>query len=158
MKEEQWITIPNHPDYKISNLGTVKSFKRKEEVILKPMKDNKGYLRVDLDNKTYKVHRLVASCFLDNPNDLPQVNHKDENKENNCVTNLEWCDNKYNANYGSRVIPIIQYDLEDNFIKEWKCMKQAGLTLNISVSHICNCCKGKRKSAGGYRWQYKNKM
>lgn len=153
MKEE-WIVIFNHHDYSVSNLGRVKSFKRKEEAILKPMKDNKGYLRVDLDNKTYKVHRLVASCFLNNPNDFPQVNHKDENKENNCVSNLEWCDNKYNANYGSRVTQIIQYDLENNFIKIWDSMRLAGDTLNISVPHICDCCKGKRKSAGGFKWQY----
>lgn len=153
MKEE-WITVFNHPDYSVSNLGRVKSRKRKKTKILKTMRDNKGYLRVDLDNKTYKVHRLVASCFLDNPDNLSQVNHKDENKENNCVNNLEWCNNKYNANYGSRVTPIIQYDLEDNFIKEWLCMKQATLTLNISASHICSCCKGNRKSAGGYKWQY----
>lgn len=156
MKEE-WIAIFNHPDYSVSNLGRVKSFKRKE-VILKPMVNHKGYLKVELDSKCCLIHRLVAEAFIHNPNNLPQVNHKDENKENNCVSNLEWCDNKYNSNYGSRVIPVIQLDLEGNVIKEWKCMKQAGLTLNINVPHICDCCKGKRNKAGGYRWQYKNKM
>ena len=120
------------------------------------MVDNKGYLRIDLDNKTYKIHRLVAEHFIDNPDKLPQVNHKDEDKSNNSYLNLEWCNNKYNANYGSRVKKVNQYDCNDNLIRTWSSMKQASLELNIQLSHICSCCRGNRKSSGGYKWKYVN--
>lgn len=67
--------------------------------IIKPQKDKKGYLYVEIGRKKYKVHRLVAKYFLDNPNDYAQVNHIDCNKENNNVSNLEWCSNKQNYEY-----------------------------------------------------------
>ena len=99
--------------YQVSNLGEVRSLNygmRKNNGIprkLKPETHNKTpYPKVTLrkDKKAYKrnVHRLVAEAFIPNPNNLPQVNHKDENRRNNCVWNLEWCDNKYNCNYGSK--------------------------------------------------------
>ena len=95
--------------YQVSNLGNVKSLnysKTKKEKILKPCIFSNGYLKVDLcknkTRKTYYVHRLVAKAFIENPNNYPMINHKDEFKINNVVSNLEWCDNKYNSNYGSR--------------------------------------------------------
>lgn len=98
--------------YMISNTGRVKSIPRngtiKTERILKLQEDKDGYLYVRLHlghmnkRKAFKVHRLVANVFLNNPLNLPQVNHIDENKKNNDVNNLEWCDNKYNMNYGTR--------------------------------------------------------
>ena len=91
--------------YQISNLGRVKSLKYGKERILKPAKDKKGYLYVCLYKqgkmKIYRVHRLVAQAFIPNPNNLPQVNHKDEDKTNNASSNLEFCDAKYNNNYGN---------------------------------------------------------
>jgi hypothetical protein len=87
--------------YAITSCGKVWSHKRKR--FLKPQMNEKGYLRIQLHGKYYRIHRLVAMAYLPNPNNLPQVNHKDENKQNNCLNNLEWCDAKYNNNYGTKI-------------------------------------------------------
>lgn len=111
--QEIWKDIKNYEGlYKVSNLGNVKSLPKKagrsnrKEKILNFNKNSKGYLRVELSKdkkrKQCLVHRLVAETFIPNYNNLPQINHKDENKENNYIDNLEWCDNKYNNNYGTR--------------------------------------------------------
>lgn len=106
--EEIWRDIEGYDGlYVINKSGEIKRvYKNKKEKILRTHKNNRGYVIVTLSKdskiKKYKVHRLVAKAFIDNPNNLPQVNHKDENKENNCVENLEWCDNKYNNNYGRK--------------------------------------------------------
>lgn len=112
---EVWKDIPGYEGlYQVSNLGGVKSIKRPDaagsrllrEKILKPTIGTRGYLNVGLrkDNmqKKIEVHRLVAMAFIPNPQNLPQVNHKDEDKVNNCVDNLEWCSRSYNVNYGTR--------------------------------------------------------
>ena len=114
MKIEIWKPVVGYEGlYEVSNWGIIKALpkidedghKRKER-LLKPCYDSKKYLIVKLSKnkitKNYKVHRLVAEAFIPNPNNLPQVNHKDENKTNNVVTNLEWCDAKYNNSYGTR--------------------------------------------------------
>lgn len=145
--------------YLVSNWGRVKSLnyrQSKKTNILKITKDKKwGYWNVSLTKekkrKTFKVHRLVAYHFILNPNNLPEVNHKDENKDNNCYSNLEWCSSKYNARY-SKSKKVNQYDLEGNLIKTWECIEDAKEKLNII--HISDCCKGKRKTAGGYIWKY----
>ena len=103
---EEWKDIKGYEGlYQISNKGRVKSLYNKGK-ILTPGKDKDGYSIVSLYKnkikKTNKVHRLVAQAFLSNPDNLPQVNHKDENKLNNCVENLEWCSVEYNINYGTR--------------------------------------------------------
>lgn len=98
--------IPNYEGlYQVSNLGNVYSVRKK--ICLKPFNVCGGYKRVTLCSygvyKHILVHRLVAQAFIDNPNNLPQINHKDENKSNNCVSNLEWCTAKENSNYGTRI-------------------------------------------------------
>ena len=118
MKKEIWKIINGYENYMISSFGRVKSLDRyvrgknnsiyiKKGKLLKLYTDKDGYQTVMLyhnnKKKLLKVHRLVAEAFLDNPNNLSQVNHKDENKLNNSVENLEWCDAKYNVNYGTAI-------------------------------------------------------
>lgn len=113
LEQEIWKDIKNYEGlYKISNLGRVKSLPKyagrsyRKEKILKTYLDKNGYVKVILckNNKTrfLSIHRLLAEAFIPNPNDYPQINHKDENKQNNSLNNLEWCTCKYNINYGTR--------------------------------------------------------
>ena len=132
--------------------------------------------------KTFKIHRLVASAFIPNPNNLPQVNHKDENKQNNHAENLEWCDCAYNVNYGTanerRVetikksgwqpahleklhsknrIPVLMiHPITGNVLKRYKCGQEAAKENNINKSSIYQVCKHIRKTAGGYIWSYEH--
>ena len=121
MQEEIWRDINSYEGlYQVSNLGNVKRVKaiitdvaqgsiRQREFssrVLKQSVAGCGYLSVKLskDGKVHRfnVHKLVAQAFIPNPDNLPEINHKDENKLNNCVDNLEWCTSMYNANYGNR--------------------------------------------------------
>lgn len=148
--------------YGITSCGKVWSYKRQKFLV--PIADKKGYLYVNLykdkEGSRYYIHRLVAMAYISNPENLPQVNHKDENKANNCLQNLEWCDAKYNINYGncitkisnSKKIPILQYTLDGEFIKEWPSATDVGKEVK---SFICKCLKGKNKTAYGYIWKYK---
>lgn len=158
--EEIWKDIKGYEGlYQVSNFGRIKSIKRKNTKggIRKLNVDKYGYNYIILYNydiiKTLKVHRLVAKAFIPNPNNLPQINHKDKNRKNNRVDNLEWCDVTYNIQY-SHAKPIIQYDINNKFIKRWKCIREAGRLLKINNGDISKCCKGKKKTAGGYIWQY----
>ena len=153
--------------YQVSNWGRVKSIKFGKEKILKLIKDKDGYLQVTLCKnnikKVYKVHRLVAEAFIDNTDNLPQVNHKDENKLNNNVDNLEWCDRLYNVRYGTgierrskkRSKPVLQYDLEGNFIKEWVSINEC-VRNGYNQGNVAACCRGKRKYHKDCIWRYKN--
>lgn len=156
--------------YQVSNEGIVVSLPRdyRYGTILNPisLKPNiaRGYCRVTLhkNGKKYKkqVHRLVAQAFIPNENNYPCVNHKDECKTNNCVSNLEWCTHKYNSDYGSRNSLISkrvskkvkQYSLQNEFIKEWNSLTSAAEGTNISLSQISACIHGRQKTAGGYIW------
>ena len=108
--------------------------------------------------KSYYIHRLVAEAFIPNPKNLPFVNHKDENKQNNCVDNLEWCTQKYNINYGTSLKKRIDLMGKPVICMETgKCYKsalEAGKQIGINYKHICDCCCGRRKTTGGYHWEY----
>ena len=97
---EKWVNIENHPRYFISNFGRVFS-KKSNKVMKNRVVSKNGYQQITLDNSQLLVHRLVAKAFIPNPNNLPCVNHKDENPGNNDFRNLEWCTYKYNSNYGT---------------------------------------------------------
>ena len=106
---EEWKLIIGYGNkYEISNTGKVRNIKTGR--VLKPSTQSNGYLKVNLVDRSKgisdwpNIHRLVALYFLDNPNNLPQVNHIDEDKNNNCVDNLEWCTAKYNSNFGTAQI------------------------------------------------------
>lgn len=177
---EIWRDIKDYEGlYQVSNFGSVKSLNYNhtgKEKILSTGKVSGGYLSVQLykngKGKMYSVHRLVAQAFIPNPLNLPQVNHKDENPSNNHVDNLEWCDQKYNNNYGTRLQkvsdifkgknntvhskPVLQIDIETNeVIKEWPSMGEVERQLGIFYQNISCCCRGKYKQAGGYKWKYK---
>ena len=125
-----------------------------------------GYVAVSLyrngKQKQYFLHRLLAQTYIPNPNNYPEVNHIDENKSNNDITNLEWCTHKYNSNYGTRLqrmattnsVPVIQYDKSGNEIARYKSQKEAAEATGVGNRHISCVCKGKRKTAGGYIWKY----
>ena len=110
--------------------------------------------------KTYRVHRLVAEAFIENPKNLPQINHKDENKANNRVDNLEWCSANYNVNYGTRNNKtIISRGTPIKCVETgtiYPSAREAGRQSNIHPSAISRCCNGEYgfKTAGGYHWKY----
>ena len=180
---EIWKEIKDYPNYMVSNLGRVKSLGRwvyKEyrgkrwqiEKILKPSVDKDGYLFVCLWKngklKYFRIHRLVAQAFIQNPNNLPQVNHKNEMKVDNRVENLEYCDAKYNINYGTRneriaekttngklSKQVLQMDKTNKIIAEYPSLREVQRQLGINNAHISQCCNGKQNTAGGYKWKYK---
>lgn len=144
--------------YQVSNLGNVKSFHTGKEKILKPNKNTDNYLQVDLykqgKRKQHLVHRLVGKAFIDNPNNYEQINHRDENPLNNNVSNLEYCDCKYNNNYGTRIEKISKQVLCVETGVVYASTNEVERRLGFAHSHISKCCNGKRKTCGGYRWQY----
>ena len=162
----------NFPDYRIYEDGRI--FSTITNKFLTHTVMNNGYLEVHLKNKDGEscvvlVHRLVAELFVPNPNDFSEVNHKDENPLNPNYSNLEWCEHKYNINYGSHTkrscdtrretqyswkTPILQYDLDGNLIKEWSSQKEAS-RFGYNQGNIGQCARGKRKTAHGYVWKYK---
>ena len=175
--QEEWKDVIGYEGlYQVSNFGNVKTLKYGKEKILKPGKNSHGYLQVNLYKngklETCKVHRLVALAFMGLPidEDYYSVNHIDENKTNNKLENLQYCTHEYNNNYGSRIEktrkalinypkfskPVIGINLINGLIVEFPSTCEAERVMNIKRSNICQCCKGKRKSAGGYRWFYAN--
>ena len=157
--------------YQVSNLGRIKSFQavhrkgKPSEYILKPYVSNNGYKQVFLYNGTKKkkllVHRIVAMSFIDNPHNLPQVNHKDENRLNNCADNLEWCDNVYNNRYGtknsrfveSQSYPIEQMTTSGKVIARYKSAKIAEALLGITHSQIATACR-RGTVCHDFKWRY----
>lgn len=155
---EIWKIINGFDDYMASNFGRVKSLKKGKERILKPRKDSGGYLQVDLykDGKHHwtLVHRLVAELFLSNPNNLPQVNHINEDKTDNRLENLEYCDRQYNIDY-SQSKAVAQFTLDGKKVNEFKSAIEAARQLGFNQGNISHCCLGKYKQAYGFKWQYK---
>ena len=140
--------------YGITSCGKVWSYKYKK--FLKPVIKHKGYLYVilykDGKGKNYRLHRLVAEAYIQNPDNLPQVDHIDNDKTHNYVNNLQWITNRDNSRKSNNK-PILQYDLDGNFIREWECAADVGKEVK---DNICKCLKGRLKSAYGYKWVYKN--
>ena len=144
--------------YQISDKGEVKSLIRNK--ILKLTQDKDGYLTVGLKGKKFKVHRLVAEAFIDNPNNYPCVNHKDENKKNNSVDNLEWCSIKYNINYGNKIKNTAQkisrrvICLETNII--FNSCREAEEKMNLNKNTVSRVCRenSKYNSVKGYHFNY----
>lgn len=184
MKGEIWKDIEGYEGlYQVSNTGKVKSLERTvwvnrgyyrtvQERIVKLSKISSGYLQVQLhkegERKHYLVHRLVATAFIENTKGYTEVNHRDENKQNNCVENLEWCSRSYNSNYGTknkrisekntnnpkRSKPVIGINKISGLILEFPSAREASRQTGINNRNIIKCCKGDCKSVGGYVWYY----
>lgn len=175
--------------YQVSNLGNVRSLNYRRSGKLKLLKQgtDNGYKRVELSKngkkKKYWVHRLVAISFISNPNNYKEVNHKDEDKSNNNVNNLEWCTREYNINYGtamkrssenhkgekhpnygkkgkdsSNAKAILMYDKEGNFIRRFDCIADANehFGKDRGCSNIKMCLRGKNKIAYGFIFKYED--
>ena len=164
---EFWTEIVGYENlYSISNFGRVVSHHWGKHRILRQRINHRGYAMVNLTKdgmmKTFRVHSLVAKHFLPNPNGLPELNHKDENKLNNRVDNLEWCTRSYNVNYGTRIERqrakvikgVIRYDKHGVAIAKYDSLTTASRAVGISVQHIAACCKRKISYAGGFIWRY----
>ena len=183
--EEIWKDIEGYEGrYQVSSLGNVKSLNHgghgySKNLCLK--KNTNGYLQVELykngTKKMITVHRLVAQAFIPNPDDKRIINHKDENKHNNAVWNLEWCDTAYNNRYSWNRHPerwpenpgkrrkertnrdhrdkmILQITKSGDVIREWRDIRELRLKTSYSQWSILQCCDGKRKTAHGFKWQF----
>ena len=180
---EEWRDITGYDGlYQVSNTGKVRSYVKSDiPHTLKPGKDGNGYPFVGLHKnkktKNFHIHRLVALAFIDNPCNLPEVNHKDENKNNNCVENLEWCTHRYNMTYGTimqrsqahrdpkaianswdrskQYKPVVQLK-NGVVIQTFKSISDAKRMLNMrgNGENIIRACKGKQKTCMGYEWRY----
>lgn len=160
--EEIWKEIQGYEGlYAVSSKGRVKNIDTGK--VLKNNINNHGYVRIGLYNgdgkrKWIRIHRLVAEAFIPNPDNLPQVNHKDENKTNNNVENLEWCLASKNIRHSvyQRSCKINQYTLDGEFIKTWESSKQIKRELGYHQSSIIQCCKGNKNYShvGGFKWEY----
>ena len=165
----EWRDVYTYGDkYEVSNTGVIRN--KNTGKIMKPHKDKKGYLRISLSENnvsvTIKVHRAVAIAFIENPNNLPQVNHKDTNKENNAVWNLEWVTNNENmqhairngltnhVEYAGRKKRAVMGISEVGDMVKFSSLAEAAETCHVSRSNLCNALKGKRKKCGGYIWNY----
>lgn len=176
---EKWRDVVGYEGlYQVSTLGRVKrlehwknqrtdrkykyyKYRELPEKILAQSKRGK-YRTVQLSKdrkaKTLTVHRLVAQAFIPNPNNYPEVNHKDCNGHNNTVDNLEWCDRKYNINYADRTAKAAR-----SCSKKVQCVETgiiydsgaiAALENNLHKSKISQVCTGKRLTTGGFRWRF----
>ena len=176
---EIWKAVPGYEGlYEVSNCGRVRSLDRwvkgsfagkrlMKGRILKVGVASNGYCMVVLTKGHAKtVHRLVAKAFIPNPDNLPMINHKDEDKTNNHVDNLEWCDKVYNANYGTikernmaknnyNRRPIDKLDLDGKYVCTYPSLREAAKSIKLTYQCIAACCKGLRPTAGGYKWRYK---
>ena len=178
MKNEIWKDIKGYEGlYQISNMGRVKSLskqwvarngiKHHKEKILKIAIGKRGYYTVNLcKNKIRKskyVHQLIAEAFIPNPNNWLYINHKDLNKTNNKIENLEWCTHKENMQHAwknskqlhNRKKKVYQYSLDNIFIAEYESLHDVDKKFDFDFRNISACCLGKKHSAYGYLWRYR---
>ena len=174
LAHEEWRDVVGYKGkYQVSNLGRLRSYARSTTPrIIASHYDKDGYVMYYLFNcgkpTSKKAHRLVATAFIPNSNNLPQINHKDEVKDNNRVANLEWCDSLYNNRYGSKrqrqshyamyhgnfLRKVRQYTINGEFVKEYISSRMAERETNIKHQNIIEVCKQNTSHSGGYLWCY----
>jgi hypothetical protein len=162
--------------YKIDDHGRVLNISTGK--YLKPHKGNHGYLTVSIDRKTTLLHRLIASAFIPNPEGKRTINHRDGNKLNNSIDNLEWATDSENNLHAVRVLgrkppipysknphlpnklkkQLLQMDLNGNIVKVWDSLSSASRSLSISKGNIYRVCAGRYSMAAGYKWAYKTQI
>lgn len=170
LEGEEWKIITEFPEYQISSTGRIKYPIRKGKKPYKKRiayggKSGDGYKVFEFRNNEYKrkiaLHRIIAITFIDNPNGYKIVNHKDGNKTNNSIENLEWCSRSQNTQhaYDNNLISgkreIYQLDKNNKIIKKWNTIKEAHQTLKLSRTSINAVLSGRNKTAGGFFWCYK---
>ncbi len=165
---EEWKTLIEDSRYEISSYGNVRN--KKTQLPITPwLKSGTKYMYVSLaDNKKYRLGRLVANNFIPNPMNYPEVNHKDEDKTNNCVDNLEWCPKGYNINYGTRnkrvsekmigntnapMIKIQKLDMDGNVLAEYRSMRRASEENNIPRGNLTHYFQKGWAQCGGFKWR-----
>lgn len=167
---EIWKNIESFEQYSVSDFGNVRN--NITGRILKPRKHTSGYSRVILckNKKHYDryIHRLVAQAFIPNPNNLPEINHRDEDKLNNCVENLEWCDRAYQVNYGTFKKRMIETQrISSKQSKSVKCIETGNIYISLHHAEretgilytlICHALNGRQETAGGYHWEYVDRI
>lgn len=163
MPEEEWRDVLGFEElYQVSNFGNVRTIKN-GEAEMSQQENRNGYMTVHLRNKGVErrvmVHRLVAEAFIPNPDELRDVNHKNGDKSDNRVENLEWASHSDNMTHsfrklGKNVRHIVQLDLDNNFIERWNSIIEASEATGICRTDIGECCRGNRKHTKGYKWKY----
>lgn len=159
---EVWKDISGYEGhYQVSNCGRIKSLKYGKETIMSEKLNSMGYVDIIFtksnEQKSIRVHRIVAEAFLDNSQGYPVINHIDGDKKNNHIDNLEWCTYSHNNKQAylqgqNKTKPIIQLTLDGVFIKEWNSMKEASEAVGAHSSNIRKCIQQKIKTAGGFLW------
>lgn len=173
-----WKIITAFPKYEISSNGYIRHIDTL--MVRKNIVSKRGYAVVTINQsgkmKTIKIHRHVAIAFIPNPLNYTQINHKDGNKLNNRLDNLEWCTQKHNNEHALRTglrehnkpflgkrnelnkdsTPILQFDLNGNFIKAWPSLSEVerGLGVPVQTTNISRSAKNKKRNAYGFKWEY----
>ena len=178
------VDIKGFEDYQITDDGRV--WNKKTNKWMKTRLNKNGYPRISFHKGdkviTLMIHQLVARHFVPNPDNLPVINHKDENPMNNIAENLEWCSVAYNNTYGTRIermrqsttgqkrpmtsvkmknridesTPVCQYTTDGVFVAEFPSFGEVSRQFGVTKQTIFNCCNGISKTSCGYVWKYKN--